>query len=135
LPARHGLDYAAATQVAQAAHMSPSPASEPDVPECLAVLGLRPPLTLEDVKQTYLAKAMEMHPDRGGDPAAFIRLKKAFEEANDYVRFKASKLEWLASRIDAYGGPPGARRPRGAHRRRLARRHLHRRREEARGGL
>ena len=82
--------------------MSPSPASEPDVPECLAVLGLRPPLTLEDVKQTYLAKAMEMHPDRGGDPAAFIRLKKAFEEANDYVRFKASKLEWLASRIDAY---------------------------------
>jgi len=81
----------------------PAPSSsEPDVPECLAVLGLRPPLTLEDVKQTYLAKAMAMHPDRGGDPAAFIRLKAAFEEANDYVKFKASKLEWLAAKVEAY---------------------------------
>ena len=76
--------------------------SEPDVPACLAVLGLRPPVTLEDVKQCYLAKAMAMHPDRGGDPAAFVKLQAAFEEANDYVKFKASKLEWLAAKIDAY---------------------------------
>jgi hypothetical protein len=71
-------------------------------PPCLAVLGLRPPVTLEDVKQAYLAKAMTMHPDRGGDPAAFMRLQQAFEEANEFVRCKASKLEWLASRIEAY---------------------------------
>jgi hypothetical protein len=76
--------------------------SEPDVPACLAMLGLRPPLTLEDVKQAYLAKAMAMHPDRGGDPAEFVKLRAAFEEANDYVKFKASKLEWLASKIEAY---------------------------------
>jgi hypothetical protein len=76
--------------------------SEPDVPGCLATLGLRPPLTLEDVKQAYLAKAMAMHPDRGGDPAEFVKLQAAFEEANDYVKFKASKLEWLASKIEAY---------------------------------
>ena len=76
--------------------------SEPDVPACLVVLGLRPPLTLEDVKQAYLAKAMAMHPDRGGDPAEFVKLQAAFEEANDYVKFKASKLEWLASKIEAY---------------------------------
>lgn len=76
--------------------------SEPDVPACLAMLGLRPPLTLEDVKQAYLAKAMAMHPDRGGDPAEFVKLQAAFEEANDYVKFKASKLEWLASKIEAY---------------------------------
>ena len=76
--------------------------SEPDVPACLAMLGLRPPLTLEDVKQSYLAKAMAMHPDRGGDPAEFVKLRAAFEEANDYVKFKASKLEWLASKIEAY---------------------------------
>jgi hypothetical protein len=76
--------------------------SESDVPASLAMLGLRPPLTLEDVKQAYLAKAMAMHPDRGGDPAEFVKLRAAFEEANDYVKFKASKLEWLASKIEAY---------------------------------
>jgi hypothetical protein len=81
---------------------APSNASDQDLPQCLEILGLRPPLTLEDVKQTYLAKAMAAHPDRGGDPAAFVRLQKAFEEANDYVKFKASKLEWLASKIEAY---------------------------------
>ncbi|MFM7183786.1 MAG: J domain-containing protein, partial [Planctomycetota bacterium] len=72
------------------------------MPECLAILGLRPPLTLEDVKQAYMALAKTAHPDRGGDPQAFIRLQKAFDEATDYVKFKASKLEWLASKIDAY---------------------------------
>jgi hypothetical protein len=77
-------------------------ASEPDVPTCLSTLGLRPPVTLEDVKQTYLAKAMLAHPDRGGDPAAFVRLRAAYEEAIDYVTFKASKLEWLAAKIEAY---------------------------------
>ena len=43
-----------------------------------------------------------MHPDRGGDPAQFVLLQKAFEEANDFVQFKAGKLEWLASKIEAY---------------------------------
>jgi hypothetical protein len=82
--------------------LPPSAAGETEVPACLAILGLRPPVTLEDVKQCYLARAMTMHPDRGGDPAAFIRLQAAFEEANDYVKFKGSKLEWLAAKVDAY---------------------------------
>lgn len=85
---------------APAASLLPPTATAP--PACLAVLGLRPPVTLEDVKQAYLAKAMTMHPDRGGDPAAFMRLQQAFEEANEFVRSKAGKLEWLASRIEAY---------------------------------
>jgi hypothetical protein len=81
----------------------PAPsAADSDLPGCLAVLGLRPPLTLEDVKQCYLAKAFAAHPDRGGNPEDFVRLKKAFEEATEYVKFKASKLEWLASKIEAY---------------------------------
>jgi DnaJ-class molecular chaperone len=79
-----------------------SPSSDGQTPECLVILGLRPPLTLEDVKQAYMAKAMKAHPDRGGDPQEFIRLQKAFDDANEYVKFKASKIEWLASKIDAY---------------------------------
>lgn len=71
-------------------------------PECLTILGLMPPVTQEDVKQAYMARARVLHPDRGGDPQQFIRLQKAFDEAKEYVQFKAGKLEWLASRIDAY---------------------------------
>ncbi len=79
----------------------PKPAKSAQ-PECLSILGLLPPVTLEDVKQAYLAKVRTAHPDRGGDPAAFLRIQKAFEDANDFVKFKAGKLEWLASKIEAY---------------------------------
>lgn len=82
-----------------------APAAKPadhQPPECIAILGLMPPVTLEDVKQAYLVKARTMHPDRGGDPEQFVRLQKAFEDANEYVKFKAGKIEWLASKIDAY---------------------------------
>jgi len=54
------------------------------------------------VKQAYLVKAMTMHPDRGGQPEQFVRLQKAYEEAKDFVQFKAGKLEWLAAKIEAY---------------------------------
>jgi hypothetical protein len=79
-----------------------NPQSSPHHPKCLVALGLLPPVTAEDVKQAYLLKAKEMHPDRGGDPEQFIRLQKAYEEANEFVRFKAGKLEWLASKVEAY---------------------------------
>jgi hypothetical protein len=106
LSVRSGFDYAAEVVPSPAGPpMPPAPlpsAGEQDVPACLAVLGLRPPLTMEDVKQAYLAKAVTAHPDRGGSPEQFIRLQKAFEEANEYVKFKASKLEWLASKVEAY---------------------------------
>jgi len=81
---------------------SSTPAAAVETPACLKVLGLLPPVTAEDVKQAYMARARILHPDRGGDPQEFIRLQKAFEEANDYVRFKAGKLEWLAAKIDSY---------------------------------
>jgi hypothetical protein len=81
---------------------SPSPAADSQHPECLSILGLLPPVSLEDVKQAYMVKAMQAHPDRGGDPQEFIRLQKAFDDATEFVKFKASKIEWLASKIDAY---------------------------------
>ncbi|MFZ4732985.1 MAG: J domain-containing protein, partial [Pirellulales bacterium] len=78
----------------------PARSADPNHPECLVILGLLPPVTAEDVKQAYLAKAMAAHPDRGGDPAAFIRLQKAYEEAKEFVQFKAGKLEWIASKVE-----------------------------------
>jgi len=82
----------------------PTPASQPPLqrPDCLVVLGLMPPVTLEDVKQAYLARARDAHPDRGGSQDQFVRVQQAFEEATEFVKFKANKLEWLASKIDAY---------------------------------
>jgi hypothetical protein len=82
----------------------PAPSSQPAAqrPECLVVLGLAPPVTLEDVKQAYLVRAREAHPDRGGSQEEFVRVQQAFEDATEFVKFKASKLEWLASKIDAY---------------------------------
>lgn len=81
---------------------APAKPADSQPPECIVTLGLMPPVTLEDVKQAYLVKARTMHPDRGGDPEQFVRLQKAFEDANEYVKFKAGKIEWLASKIDAY---------------------------------
>jgi hypothetical protein len=47
--------------------------------DALRVLGL--PVTADDetIKRTYRRKAMELHPDRGGDAEAFIRLQAAYE--------------------------------------------------------
>jgi hypothetical protein len=75
---------------------------DPIRPQCLITLGLLPPVTLDDVNQAYKAKAMEAHPDRGGNAKLFIAVKQAYEEACEFVKFKAGKLEWLASKIDAY---------------------------------
>ncbi|MBL6831404.1 MAG: J domain-containing protein [Pirellulales bacterium] len=71
-------------------------------PACLVTLGLLPPVTIDDVDQAYKAKAMAAHPDRGGDAKTFIAIKQAYEDACEFVKFKAGKLEWLASKIDAY---------------------------------
>jgi hypothetical protein len=69
----------------------------PDQLEFLTVLGLAPPVTEEDVKQAYLDKAKSAHPDRGGDVENFKRLQDAFEQATEYARFKAGRMQWLSS--------------------------------------
>jgi len=84
------------------AESKPSKPRDQSRPECLVTLGLLPPVTLDDVNQAYKAKAMQAHPDRGGDPKTFIAVKQAYDDACEYVKFKAGKLEWLASKIDAY---------------------------------
>ncbi len=79
----------------------PSPRDEETL-EVLAVLGLKPPVSVEDVKQAYLEKAKTAHPDRGGDPQAFVRLHVAFEQATEYARFKAGRMQWLSGWVEQY---------------------------------
>ena len=70
--------------------------------EFLAVLGLKPPVSVEDVKQAYIDKAKTAHPDRGGDAQAFMRLHEAFEQATEYARFKAGRMQWLSGWVEQY---------------------------------
>ncbi|REK19280.1 MAG: hypothetical protein DWQ37_01425 [Planctomycetota bacterium] len=74
----------------------------PDKLEFLTVLGLAPPVTEEDVKQAYLVKARTAHPDAGGDVAGFKRLQEAYEQATEYARFKASRMQWLSRWVEQY---------------------------------
>lgn len=73
-----------------------------DRPECMAVLGLLPPYTIEDVHKAYKARALAVHPDRGGSQSDFLALQEAYGQAQDYVRFLAGRREWLAAQVEPY---------------------------------
>jgi len=45
------------------------------------VLGLPPNATVEEIKREYRRRALERHPDRGGDAEAFRALQGAYERA------------------------------------------------------
>jgi hypothetical protein len=78
-------------------------------PEFLVTLGVLLPCNEEDVKQAYLAKVRDAHPDRGGDPAEFRRIQEAFEKASEYARFSASRTRWLAASIERYAAQEALR--------------------------
>jgi hypothetical protein len=46
-----------------------------------ALLGLTSRASVVEVKGAYRRRALELHPDRGGDPAQFRALHAAYEEA------------------------------------------------------
>ena len=54
-----------------------------------ALLGLSPGATLEEIKRAYKKRALETHPDRGGDPDVFRRVQRAFERLSE----RAAKAE------------------------------------------
>lgn len=56
-----------------------------------AVLGLNARANAEDVKGAYRRKALELHPDRGGDAAQFRALHAAYEEALRRLAKKSRK--------------------------------------------
>lgn len=75
---------------------------DPDRPECMVLLGLLPPYSLDDVKQAYLEKVKTAHPDKGGNVSDFLTLQGAFEQASQFVNFRASRMAWLATHMERY---------------------------------
>jgi hypothetical protein len=47
----------------------------------LGVLGVAQGATAEEIKRAFRVAALRTHPDRGGDEAAFIEVRRAFEVA------------------------------------------------------
>jgi hypothetical protein len=71
-------------------------------PQFMAVLGLLPPYTLEDVREAYRVKALAAHPDRGGDAAEFNRLSEAYDRAIDYVTLQGDRRAWIAAQVECH---------------------------------
>ena len=44
-----------------------------------SILGLSPGAPASEVKRAYKQRALETHPDQGGDPEAFRRVQRAYE--------------------------------------------------------
>lgn len=49
------------------------------IAECYAILGLGAGADQAQIKQAFRKKALQLHPDQGGDADAFRRLQEAFE--------------------------------------------------------
>lgn len=71
-------------------------------PLFMEILGLAPPYNLEDVHKAYKAKAITLHPDRGGSPQDFLKLQDAYSQAQEYVRFSDGRRQWLTSQVEPY---------------------------------
>jgi hypothetical protein len=50
------------------------------------VLGLTKDAELADLKRAYRQRALETHPDQGGDPDAFLELQRAYEKLSRKLR-------------------------------------------------
>ena len=57
-----------------------------ETPGCMRSLGVSLPCTEADLKRAYRALAEKHHPDRGGDPQKFHRLREQFEASLEFLR-------------------------------------------------
>jgi len=46
-----------------------------------ATLGIAPSASLAEIKQAFRKRALETHPDQGGDAEAFRAVREAYDEA------------------------------------------------------
>lgn len=79
--------------------LHPPPEERPDF---MVALSLLPPYSLEDIHKAYRARAREVHPDRGGATADFLKLQDFYERAQSYVKFQEGRQQWLATRVEPY---------------------------------
>jgi hypothetical protein len=63
----------------QAAASSPSPKRA----SAWAILEIEPGASVAAIKRAYRRRALETHPDRGGDPEIFRAVQRAYERAVD----------------------------------------------------
>jgi hypothetical protein len=52
------------------------------------LLGLTTAATIDEIKAAYRLRALQLHPDRGGDHLAMVKLNAAYEEAVEYVSWR-----------------------------------------------
>ena len=57
----------------------PREAREGESASAWSVLGVAPGASREEVKRAFRARALETHPDQGGDTEAYLRARAAFE--------------------------------------------------------
>lgn len=71
-----------------------------------AMLGVSPSATTGQVKRAYRRLALELHPDRGGDPAAFQQLVVAQQLLLSMPRsVSAPPSPWIDATVPARPGP------------------------------
>ena len=61
------------------AHQDPVCRGEAGLDTNHATLGLRRSASQEEIRAAYLRKAKQTHPDKGGDPRDFIKIKRAYD--------------------------------------------------------
>lgn len=59
--------------------------------ELVETLGLDPPFTLERARAAYKARALDVHPDRGGTHEQMLELNRAFELVREALEPTASR--------------------------------------------
>lgn len=65
-------------------------------------LGLALPVTVDDVKQAFYAKARAAHPDHRGDATEFKEVQRAFDEAVAFAERNGKRLPWLGAQMPIY---------------------------------